>query len=220
MTFEDAARRTAQLAYDLKFQGVPIFYSWPSKGELAGYPADEATIEVGQGRTSSSSSRNSLLVRMPHRSISLRTAWGIELSRARYRKYSDSEGAHTNPVPHFREVVLAAPDIDAGVFRELAVSIESAADRGGDALRIVERRRHSLHPKNFTITRERVRSGPNLIVVNGIDTVDVTAIDTSFPADTRMSPDNDVRHHRHLRFAGRDPRQRIESAFHQRIWRA
>lgn len=31
VTFEDAARRTAQIAYDVKFEGVPIFYSWPSQ---------------------------------------------------------------------------------------------------------------------------------------------------------------------------------------------
>jgi esterase/lipase superfamily enzyme len=39
VTFETAARRTAQLAYDLNFRGVPLMYSWPSKGILAGYPA-------------------------------------------------------------------------------------------------------------------------------------------------------------------------------------
>jgi len=32
VTFEDAARRTAQMSYDLAFDGAPIFYSWPSAG--------------------------------------------------------------------------------------------------------------------------------------------------------------------------------------------
>ena len=45
VTFEDAARRTAQLAYDLGFKGAPILYSWPSKGSLFSYAADEATID-------------------------------------------------------------------------------------------------------------------------------------------------------------------------------
>ena len=43
-TFEDAARRTGQLAYDLNFHGAPIFYSWPSKGDLDGYSADEGSV--------------------------------------------------------------------------------------------------------------------------------------------------------------------------------
>jgi hypothetical protein len=36
-SFEDAAIRTAQLAYDFGFKGAPIFYSWPSEGRLLGY---------------------------------------------------------------------------------------------------------------------------------------------------------------------------------------
>ena len=37
VTFEDAARRTAQMAYDLAFEGVPVFYSWPSQGSIPAY---------------------------------------------------------------------------------------------------------------------------------------------------------------------------------------
>ena len=32
VTFDDAARQTAQIAYDLRFHGSPVFYSWPSQG--------------------------------------------------------------------------------------------------------------------------------------------------------------------------------------------
>ena len=45
VTFEDAARRTAQMSYDLAFDGAPIFYSWPSAGSLDGYARDESNIE-------------------------------------------------------------------------------------------------------------------------------------------------------------------------------
>jgi type VI secretion system ImpA family protein len=37
VSFEDAARRTGQIAFDLQFVGAPIFYSWPSHGKLADY---------------------------------------------------------------------------------------------------------------------------------------------------------------------------------------
>lgn len=30
VSFKNAARRTAQIAYDLRFDGIPIFYSWPT----------------------------------------------------------------------------------------------------------------------------------------------------------------------------------------------
>jgi esterase/lipase superfamily enzyme len=41
VTFEEAARRAAQFAYDLQFKGRVLLYSWPSQGTLAGYLADE-----------------------------------------------------------------------------------------------------------------------------------------------------------------------------------
>nr|WP_281459709.1 alpha/beta hydrolase [Pseudomonas sp. P13] len=44
VSFEDAARRTAQLAYDLNFKGVPVFFSWPSNGKVLTYNGDEESI--------------------------------------------------------------------------------------------------------------------------------------------------------------------------------
>lgn len=48
VSFEDAARRTAQIAYDLGFDGAPMFYSWPSAGKALGYPSDEDNVDWGQ----------------------------------------------------------------------------------------------------------------------------------------------------------------------------
>jgi hypothetical protein len=45
VTFDDAAYRTAQLAYDLDFDGVPMMYSWPSQGRLLGYDGDRETVD-------------------------------------------------------------------------------------------------------------------------------------------------------------------------------
>ncbi len=44
VSFQDAARRAAQMAFDLEFQGAPIIYSWPSKGETLDYVMDEASV--------------------------------------------------------------------------------------------------------------------------------------------------------------------------------
>lgn len=49
VSFEEAALRAAQLGFDLGIAGVMAFYSWPSKGSLKGYPADEASIEASEG---------------------------------------------------------------------------------------------------------------------------------------------------------------------------
>jgi len=37
VSFEDAARRTGQLAYDLGFEGPTVFFSWPSRGSVTAY---------------------------------------------------------------------------------------------------------------------------------------------------------------------------------------
>ena len=42
--FEDAARRTARIAFDLRFEGAPIFYSWPSQTGLLSYTVDETNV--------------------------------------------------------------------------------------------------------------------------------------------------------------------------------
>ena len=44
MSFAEAAVRAAQLGYDLKVPGEMAFFSWPSRGGVLDYSADEATI--------------------------------------------------------------------------------------------------------------------------------------------------------------------------------
>lgn len=41
VTFEEAARRAAQVATDIQFGGIVILFSWPSAGAFAFYSADE-----------------------------------------------------------------------------------------------------------------------------------------------------------------------------------
>ena len=50
--FAWAARRTAQLAYDMNFEGLPILYSWPSRGSPLDYMADTASVRLSGRRLS------------------------------------------------------------------------------------------------------------------------------------------------------------------------
>ena len=56
VTFNDAAMRTAQLAFDLNFSGAPILYSWPSNGNFIDYMKDEAMAVPTRSCTSPRSS--------------------------------------------------------------------------------------------------------------------------------------------------------------------
>ena len=48
MSFAETAMRTAQLAYDLNFPGIPFFFSWPSAGQLTGYLRDAETAQLSE----------------------------------------------------------------------------------------------------------------------------------------------------------------------------
>ena len=127
VTFRDAARRTAQIAYDLKFDGAPIMYSWPAQGNLKDYSVDEENARWSvpnvtrfvEGIAQASGARRIHLIA---HSMGNRVLTGALHRLA--MEHPDGSG------PHFNEVVLTAPDIDADVFRkDIAPYISQSADR-------------------------------------------------------------------------------------------
>jgi len=172
VTFEDAARRTAQMAYDLNFEGAPIFYSWPSQAQLAAYTVDENNVEwtvphlkeflMDVAQQSGAESICLIAHSMGNRALTKALhALSFRMER-----------------PVFREVVLTAPDIDADVFRrDLAPQIVRTAERvtlyassNDEALRV---------SKQIHGAPRAGDSGALLVVVPGIETIDVSDIDTS-----------------------------------------
>lgn len=113
-SFDDAARRTAQMAVDLDIGALPVFYSWPSKGTLAGYEFDENAAEWTQSHLQAflsdfaehSSATDIYIIAhsMGNRPMTVALASLLE-------KRPDLR-------PLFKQVVLAAPDINADIFRE------------------------------------------------------------------------------------------------------
>ncbi len=130
-SFEDAARRTAQIAYDLKFKGAPLMYSWPSqeKGSIWAYKED--------GRTAQWCEENvTLFIESIARESGARKIHLIAhsmgnrvLSRA-LKNISQKLALTGEPEPLFNEVILTAPDIDAQIFKEsIAPHIIQTAER-------------------------------------------------------------------------------------------
>ena len=113
-SFDDAARRTAQMAVDLDIGALPVFYSWPSKGSLAGYEFDQNAAEWTQAHLQAfladfaehSSATDIYIIAhsMGNRPMTLALASLLE--------------KRPDLLPLFKQVVLAAPDINADVFRE------------------------------------------------------------------------------------------------------
>jgi esterase/lipase superfamily enzyme len=122
VTFDEAARRTAQLAWDLQFQGVPILYSWPSRGDIL-YTADEASalwavphLESFLRLVAQKSGANTIHV-VAH-------SLGNRALMYALQQLSKDHSSTTK----VKQIVLAAPDIDAGIFRQLASAFPSTAD--------------------------------------------------------------------------------------------
>jgi esterase/lipase superfamily enzyme len=174
VSFESAARRTAQIAYDLKFDGAPIFFSWPSHGGLLGYTIDETNVvwtvpHLKQFLVDVAQRSGARCVHLVAHSMGNR-ALTSALRELYYELNKDC--------PRFGEVVLTAPDIDADVFRrDLAPAIVRTAGRvtlyasSNDEALVLSKKVHG-YPRAGD-------SGAELIVLPGMDTIDVSAVDTS-----------------------------------------
>jgi len=174
VSFEDAARRTAQIAYDLEFPGAPIFYSWPSQSSITGYTIDENNVEwtvphLRDFLTEVVARSGAEKVHLVAHSMGNR-ALANALRGLSYRRDVEQ--------PMFNHVVLTAPDIDADVFRrDLAPRIVKTAERvtlyasSNDTALAYSKTVHGYPRAGDT--------GEDLVVVEGIDTIDVSAVDTS-----------------------------------------
>ena len=177
-TFAEAALRTAQLAYDLGFDGrngIPIMYSWPSKGDLEDYLYDEESA-IWSG--------------VHFQQFLLEIARGGGIDRLHLLAHSMGNRVLTEALtvisrlgledrwPVFNQVVLAAPDIDAGIFRQQIIpnilgksqQVTLYASSNDKAL-AASRRLRSGYPRAG-------ESGEGIVLAQGIETVDASDVRT------------------------------------------
>lgn len=194
VSFEDAARRAAWLAYDLDVEGRLGFFAWPSVGTYGG---DE--------------------VRVLRAAASLRT-WLVELATEERRVHliAHALGARAvtaalsalsleETVPQLGELILVAPDLDADEFvRDVAPQIRPFVARITVYASANERAlHHDLDEDALGDTALGVRLDPRF------ETIDASAVDTSLLGhafdDSRRSVVSDIG----ALLAGR-PRERLE----------
>lgn len=183
VSFEEAARRTAQIAYDLGFDGVPAFYSWPSNGDVLDYPKDEADVQWSvphlkaflQDLVAKSAAKK---VHLIAHSMGNRALTGALQALA---------AEHDAPL--FNQVILTAPDIDAEVFaRDIVPAIRPSAER---ITLYASSKDRAIDLSNDLHGYPRAgESGEHLVVVEGLDTIDASQVDTdllghSYYAETR-----------------------------------
>jgi esterase/lipase superfamily enzyme len=172
VSFEDAAIRTAQLAYDFGFKGAPIFYSWPSKGSLLGYFADEQSVaettgDLKQFLQDIADHSGATTVHLIAHSMGNRA-----LLAAVSQLAADSRFKNFN---RFNSLVLAAPDVDRGTFMNLVAQIRKPRSR--ITLYVSDRDQALVASHRLFHTEPRAgEGGSHSLVMPGVDTVDVSRL--------------------------------------------
>lgn len=172
VSFNEAARRTAQIAYDIGFDGVPMMFSWPSNGRLTAYFADRENIEwsvthierfLDELHKQARPGRLHLIAHSMGNEGVLRALGFLA------RRYQPSAP------PLFENVILAAPDFDTRIFIEqYAPRIQHLA------------RRWTLYASdkdqalNLSASlRSARRLGIPTAIADGMDTVDATGVEVT-----------------------------------------
>jgi esterase/lipase superfamily enzyme len=130
-SFEAAVTRTAELWYDIGFAGPPIVFSWPSRaGSLwsgvFGYFADSETIKWSVAHLEQflmdlveQTSAQQLATDEPARIHLIAHSMGSRLLAGALMLVAEDINRQQRPV--ICDVILAAPDIDRDLFRDVIV---------------------------------------------------------------------------------------------------
>ena len=171
MSFDKAARRTAQIAYDLDFKGAPMMFSWPSEGSLLAYLSDREDVEWSAVHIERFLS--DLLTQAKVRKLHLiaHSMGNQGLIRALYVMALRNADRSS---PLFENVILAAPDFDAQRFNEeLAPEIISLAKRWT----LYASDKDTALDASTALAAKRL--GLPLSVAPGVDTVDASGVEVT-----------------------------------------
>lgn len=172
-TFDNAVYRTAQIAYDLKFDGAPFLYSWPSGGGVASYTYDRES--AGQAGPFLREFLDLVVKDTGAKSVSI-IAHSMG-NQPTLQVLKDIRASTPGNVV-ISEIILAAPDVDRDNFENIAREIQGLAKgitlyaARNDYALDVSRRFHGGVP--------RAGDAPDgkPLVLPGIDTIDVSAVST------------------------------------------
>jgi esterase/lipase superfamily enzyme len=170
--FDEAVRRAAQIKFDLNFDGPTVVYSWPSLNAWRQYFADEKNAEwaVPHLRDLLADVQNSI----GSASVNIIAhSLGNRITAHALQMLATSGAAGT----HFDQVILTAPDIDAPTFMEMQ----------GDIVRLCRRLTlyASSHDQALWLSKtlhtghRAGEAGVGIVVLPGMDTIDVGDVDGS-----------------------------------------
>jgi esterase/lipase superfamily enzyme len=173
VTFEQAAQRAAQFAFDLNFSGAVVLYSWPSLGKLLGYTVDE-------DRAAASAALLSQFLRGleggPWKRVHL-------LAHSMGNRVVTAALAGANPpqLP-LASVILVAADVEQSLFEQQLPALADTLVRTGGAplTSYVSRNDRALLLSRMLHRAERIgHISTQPFVRDRMETIDATHTDTS-----------------------------------------
>jgi len=187
VTFEAAAKRAAQLAYDMNYTGVPVLYSWPSAGSTMGYISDTAAVQYSARHLTHFlddlvAQSGAVTIHLVAHSMGNRALTeAMELMALRHQQTVDKP-------PLFDQVVFAAPDVDAGLFAEMLPTIRPLARRmtlyasENDWALFASQELHGNMPRAG-------QGGAQMIANADVDSVDMSALGDDMLAHSYFADD-------------------------------
>jgi len=175
VVFEDAIRRTAQLAYDLSVTGNILSFSWPSYGGVGNYLAD-----LNNNERSIPQLRKFL--------VDLKTNSGIEeinviahsMGNQVFTKALASLEDNAE-VPRMNQVILAAPDIDRFVFeQEIASRLQRVHPERVTLYASTKDKALSTSGQLWSGERAGYISAAGIVTAGGIDSIDVSRVEAGW----------------------------------------
>jgi esterase/lipase superfamily enzyme len=166
--FTEAALRTAQMAYDLNFPGMAFFYSWPSANQVRSYWLDE---EVARLSESVFEQLIEELSQLPVTDIYVVAhSMGNRIVGHALQARAD-KGKST---PNLKELLLAAPDINADVFSAV-IAPKLAAMQGTHTTVYASSSDIALKASKIVHRFRRLgETTGGVVTYPGIDTIDAT----------------------------------------------
>ena len=171
-SFDNALYRTAQIAYDIDFDGATFLYSWPSGGAVASYTYDRESAQASEPYLRE-------FLEMVVKQTGAKSVSIIAHSMGN-QPLMDVLRDMRNAAPEgvaIGQVFLAAPDVDADSFSNLAKTIQGLAKNV--TLYVASNDRALIVSRNFWGSYRAgdvPPAGP--LILPGIDTIDVTAAST------------------------------------------
>ncbi|MEN9665764.1 MAG: hypothetical protein RLZZ326_2127 [Planctomycetota bacterium] len=167
VSFEEAAVRAAQLGVDLDVSGATAFFSWPSRGSVAAYTADEATIDASERAIADFLTDFGRRCGAERVDVIAHSMGNRGLLRSLQRIAADAE---RRSEVKFGQIILAAPDVDRDLFLDLAHLYPEFCDR---CTLYASNRDFAVHASSWVHWGHRAGYFQPYTVTAGVDTIAV-----------------------------------------------